>query len=320
MIASLALFVCAVAVMTGGSFGLSWGLERVGRRYLVPSAIMGLVTALGADAPEITTAMTALAHGHHDIGLGVVLGSNLFNLAALVALGAVMAGGLSIRRESLILNGLASLAVTGAAALALYRLLSPRRALAILAGVSAVYVLLDLWRGDRPSSRAGASSEAPGADTSGTRPPALWTWAAVVVALAAIVGGAIYTARTAIQLWSDAGLPRPVLGGLVLAVLSSLPNAFTSAQLARRGRGAAVMGETIGSNTINIVVGVGVPAWIFGLGHVRFASRLELWWLIAMTAATALLALPDGRLGRRRGLLLIGGYLAFVGVRIALMF
>src|SRR5271165_1906125 len=41
----------------------------------------GLVAALAADTPEVTSAVTALAHGQHDVGTGVILGSNVFNLA-----------------------------------------------------------------------------------------------------------------------------------------------------------------------------------------------------------------------------------------------
>ena len=64
-----------------------------GRRRLgLSEALLGLVAALAADTPEVTSAVTALAHGQHDVGTGVVLGSNVFNLAALIGLGAVVPG------------------------------------------------------------------------------------------------------------------------------------------------------------------------------------------------------------------------------------
>ena len=52
-----------------------------------------------SDTPEVTSAVTALPHGQHDVGPGVVLGSNMFNLAALIGLGTT-AGQLLSSRSS----------------------------------------------------------------------------------------------------------------------------------------------------------------------------------------------------------------------------
>jgi Ca2+/Na+ antiporter len=43
-----------------------------------------MLAALGADGPEITSAATALIGPHARIGDGIVIGSNVFNLAALL--------------------------------------------------------------------------------------------------------------------------------------------------------------------------------------------------------------------------------------------
>ena len=66
----------------------------------MPEAWLGLVAALAADAPEITSAVTALTRGQASIGAGVVIGSNVFNLAALLGLAAVAAGGSHSTAES----------------------------------------------------------------------------------------------------------------------------------------------------------------------------------------------------------------------------
>ena len=94
---AVAVFVAAAALSLGASAVLVVRLERVGARLGLSEALLGLVAALAADTPEVTSAVTALAHGQHDVGTGVVLGSNVFNLAALIGLGAVVAGGKSDR-------------------------------------------------------------------------------------------------------------------------------------------------------------------------------------------------------------------------------
>ena len=80
-------------------------LERVGERFGLSEALLGLVAALAADAPEITASVTALLHHQRTIGAGVVIGSNVFNLAALLGLGAVVAGGIALHRKVLVLGG-----------------------------------------------------------------------------------------------------------------------------------------------------------------------------------------------------------------------
>ncbi len=102
----------AVAAFLGGavvSLATSWllvsRLERIGERLGLSEALLGMVAALAADAPEITAAVTALAGHQQRVGAGVVLGSNVFNLAALLGLGAVVAGRIGLHRKVVVLGG-----------------------------------------------------------------------------------------------------------------------------------------------------------------------------------------------------------------------
>ena len=56
------------------------------------------MAALAADAPEITSAAAAMSSGQRHLGAGVVVGSNVFNLAALLGLGALVAGWIGLPR------------------------------------------------------------------------------------------------------------------------------------------------------------------------------------------------------------------------------
>ena len=97
------------------SLATSWvlvsRLERVGERLKLSEALLCVVAAVAADAPEITASITALAHHQATIGAGVVLGSNVFNLAALFGLGAVVAGRIRLHRKVVVLGGAVALLV-----------------------------------------------------------------------------------------------------------------------------------------------------------------------------------------------------------------
>src|SRR2546421_12683068 len=77
------------------SWLLVTAIERVGARLALTEGLLGVLAALAADAPEITAAVTALAGHRSRIGAGVVIGSNVFNLAALLGLTAVVGGGVA---------------------------------------------------------------------------------------------------------------------------------------------------------------------------------------------------------------------------------
>ena len=68
--AELLLFAAGVVVSLAASWLLVSRLERLGERAGFTEAWLGLVAALAADAPEITSAATALAQGRAQRGGG----------------------------------------------------------------------------------------------------------------------------------------------------------------------------------------------------------------------------------------------------------
>src|ERR1044071_2549070 len=106
------LFVASIVLMLVAAAPFARPLDHVGLRLGLPETLLGLLTALAADAPEVSSAIAALVRGAHDVGVGVVLGSNVFNLAAMVGLSALLFGGVRIRREALAVEGAVGVAAT----------------------------------------------------------------------------------------------------------------------------------------------------------------------------------------------------------------
>lgn len=66
---------------------LVWGAVRIAHGFGVSDLIIGLtVVAVGTSLPELASTLTAARKGEHDIALGNVLGSNLFNTLAVVGI------------------------------------------------------------------------------------------------------------------------------------------------------------------------------------------------------------------------------------------
>ncbi|HLK44897.1 MAG TPA: hypothetical protein VKT18_02865, partial [Acidimicrobiales bacterium] len=90
------VFVVAAAAAVGSSVVLVSRLERLVDRLGLSEALLGVTVALAADAPELTSAVTAFVHHQTTVGSGVVLGSNVFNLAALLGLSGIVVGRLGL--------------------------------------------------------------------------------------------------------------------------------------------------------------------------------------------------------------------------------
>lgn len=71
---------------------LVWGAVDIAQHFGVSDLIIGLtVVAIGTSLPELASAITALRRKEHDMVLGNVVGSNLFNTLAVVGLAGVIA-------------------------------------------------------------------------------------------------------------------------------------------------------------------------------------------------------------------------------------
>ncbi len=110
------------------------------------------------------------------------------------------------------------------------------------------------------------------------------------------------------------GLPDVLIGTLVLAVVTSIPNAYTGVRLGLARRGSALVSETLNSNTINLVGGLAIPALFVTVSGGGLA-RADGIWLLAATAITLALLVPRGGVRRAGGALLVLSWVAFAVVQ-----
>ena len=81
----LILTVVGIAVLVGGSEMLVIGGVELATRFGISEALIGLtVVAFGTSLPELATSVAAVLKGQCEIGVGNVLGSNVFNLGLVV--------------------------------------------------------------------------------------------------------------------------------------------------------------------------------------------------------------------------------------------
>ena len=86
------LLIVGLLLLVGSSQLLVWGAKFVALELGVSELIIGLtIVAVGTSLPELAATVASAIKGHHDIAIGNVVGSNLFNLLAVTAMPAIIA-------------------------------------------------------------------------------------------------------------------------------------------------------------------------------------------------------------------------------------
>ena len=312
------------------SLATSWvlvtRLERLGERLGLSEALLGIVAALAADAPEITSSISALLQHQRTIGAGVVVGSNVFNLAALLGLGAVVSGFITLHRRVVVLGGFVAVWIGVCCLATTTGLISTVEGLVPAAAVLGAYLVL-----------VGASRQS----LRRLRMPRRWSsWLALAIddeeqelseairpprgrpvdvfvgcgALVVVIVSSVVMEHSASRLGQHFHVADAIVGGIVLAAVTSLPNAVAAVYLASKGRGAAAFSTALNSNNLNVVVGLFIPGVFVGLAAPSRPGELTAWSYLLLTAIVLVVAYVCRGLSRRAGWSIIAGYATFVAL------
>lgn len=89
---ALTWLLIGLALLVASSQLLVWGAVKIATILGVSDLIIGLtVVAVGTSLPELASSLAAVRKNEHDIALGNVLGSNLFNTLAVVGIAGAIA-------------------------------------------------------------------------------------------------------------------------------------------------------------------------------------------------------------------------------------
>src|SRR5262249_57270773 len=135
-------FVAGAAVSLSAAYLLVTRLERIGEWLGLSEGLLGVLAALAAGGPAITAAVTALATHQNQVGAGVVIGSNVFNLAALLGLGAVVAGFIALHRRVILLGGAVGVWVAVACLVTVLGVIPAAAGLAVVLAALIPYVIV----------------------------------------------------------------------------------------------------------------------------------------------------------------------------------
>lgn len=89
--AGIMWLVAGLVLLIASSRLLVWGAVGVAHEFGVSDLIIGLtIVALGTSLPELAASVIAARKGEHDIAIGNVVGSNMFNILAVIGIATVI--------------------------------------------------------------------------------------------------------------------------------------------------------------------------------------------------------------------------------------
>lgn len=290
LLATLGLAAVSTAVVWVASVMLERASERLSDYYGLPPIVAGaIVVAVGSSFPELSsTVLATLLHGEFDLGVGVIVGSAVFNVLVIPGLSSLAADELPSSRDLvfkeslfymlsisvlLITFALATIYVPSGTGEFVGTMTRPLALLPL--GLYVIYVFIQY----ADVAEHGGSSD--------KSVDALKEWGKLLASLVLIVVSVEGLVRSALSMGEILDTPSYIWGLTIIAIATSLPDAFVSIQAARHGRAETSIANVLGSNTFDLCVAVPVGVLIAGASLVDFAAAVPM--MAALTVATLVL-------------------------------
>jgi len=295
------LLAGVVLAWFGGEFFVRGGVG-LARWLRWPSAVVGVtVAAFGTSSPELLVAVHAALDGVPQISLGDVLGSNVVNvalvLAIVLALSGMKAEDSGVRRDWLV-----GLLVPGVVYALLMDGWFSRLDAGIMLGLFGIWLVVVIRHARRHASGMEATEKvAPGK-----------TIFALLLGLGLLIGAAQFVVHGGKGVAEALGWSPFVVGAVVVAAATSTPELATTLIARMRGHHDVGLGNILGSNIFNVLCIAAVAAMIKPYP----VNLPEVQPSLIFGALTMLLILPGkgGNLPRWRGLALLVVYAIFIMV------
>ncbi len=321
MLWNIVILVVGFVLLIKGADYFVEGSASVARFFKVPGVIIGLtIVAMGTSAPELAVSVSAGISGSNEIAVSNVVGSNIFNLLAVLGVCAMMKplpvdNGIKKRDYpisliatiivgilggNLILAGkcgdLGSIDMEAVEAGSLYRWNG-----LVLIALFILYLIYTIIIAKK--NRVEEQEE---------EPVVLWkNILFIILGLAGIIAGGQFVVDSATWLAGAWGMSETLIGLTIVAVGTSLPELVTSVVASSKGENGMAIGNVVGSNIFNLLLILGVSSSIHPIA-ITMASFVDLVVLLAVSLIAYGFVVSGKRINRMEGAAMLAIYVAYI--------
>ena len=312
--------IIGAALVIWGADRLTDGASSLARGMRVPEIIIGLtIVAAGTSAPELFVSLVSALKGTADMSVGNVIGSNIFNTTLIVGCSALVAP--MVVSKSTVKKDIPFAVV---ASLMLFVLcfddmdsphlwgneISRSDGVILLLGFVAFMIYtfsVAKKEGLMPTEEELEDNAELPKDYSRLGRNLFW----IVFGLACLIFGSNLFVDAATYVAHRFGVRQSVIGLTIVAGGTSLPELATSVVAAFKGRSALAIGNVIGSNVFNILLILGVTAFVHPL-RIMGITIVDLMVLLVSIGFLWLFAFTKYYVSRREGAVLVGSFVVYM--------
>lgn len=310
MLLNASLLIAGLIALFYGGNWLVRGASNLALSFGVSVLVIALTfVAIGTSMPELLVSLQAALIGKSDFALGNVIGSNIANIGLILGATGLITPlsvkAVLVRREIPIMI----LFSIGVAALTLDGDIDRLDGSILLLGFAAFNVMLYRLAQRERNERDRRLTDLDEAPENGHQRGREFTW--LLLGILALALGSRMMVEGAVNLARMVGVSELVIAITLVAFGTSLPELAASISAAYHRETDLAIGNVVGSNIANLLLILGVTAFVQPIEVNSADVRLE---FVVMLAFAVLLIpfLRHQRLGRRQSALFLGAYVAFI--------
>lgn len=312
MLLDILLLIGGFGCLIYGADFLVDGGAALARLLKVPAMVIGLtIVAFGTSAPELVVNVVSAIEGSSGLAMGNVLGSNIFNILAILGVTALIIP-LGVKGMTTWIE--IPLALFAAVLILLQVIVEPAGRITRAEGICLLCFFVAFLAYTLALAKYGKPEGCEGTEIKNLS--AAKSVLFILLGLAGLIGGGRLLVYAAVSIAANLGLSERIIGLTIVSVGTSLPELATSVIAARKKNSDIAIGNIIGSNIFNTFLILGVSVVITPM-EVPMGSLADL--IVNTLAAGLLFAFifigKSRKINRPEGavfLLLYIAYLAFI--------
>ena len=311
------LWLIVISLVAGSLmlyFGSEWlvrGGKGVALRLGISPFVVGLtVLAFGSSAPECITSIVSTSNP--ELIMGNVVGSNVANIGIAIGLAALV-GPMAAKYDDMKLEICFMVLVEAAlCVLAIFGDIGMITGILMIITLFVFLFIVFKKKGNDDSAKASYEEDV----TEDTLPSFVLVFL-IILGLVVLYFGATFFIDGAKGLAEMMNVSDLVIGLIVVAIGTSLPEICISVIAARRGEADMAVANIVGSNFFNILFVLAVGAILVDVPVTDSVLTFHLPFMLLFAVVMFLMVRFRNKIDRKSGLLLIGMYAVYVGVMAA---
>ena len=294
------LVISLVGIVLGADF-LVAGAVSIARKFKVSDFVIGAaIVGIGTSMPELVVSFIGALKGNADVAIGNVVGSNIFNVLAILGVTALFFP-IAINKENMKFEIPLCIGVSVVLMLFAFNFFNGNSAsISRIDGALLLIMFISfMWYSFRRDKQNSTTPTASTEETPEEKTPLWLATIKVVGGLAVLITSCDFFVDNAVQIAKSFGVSDAIISLTLIACGTSLPELAASVAAAIKKNTQLALGNIIGSNIFNITLILGVSSQVMPLTSAGI-TYVDYIVMIAATILTLLFGFK-GKIGKLGG-------------------